>query len=132
MHYPPLVQEHFDRPRHVGPPTGPGRVGRGEAGEVAVGVHIVIEARLVDGHIEEVCFRAYGCPWVIAACSLVTERLTGAPTAGLQNFDPVALAAELDLPAERLGRFLILQDALRNCAADWDTTQPTGGQQADG
>lgn len=124
MRYPPLVREHFDRPRQLGPPRGPGPVARGLAGSPAAGARILIEARVVGGRLEEVTFRALGCPWVIAGCSLAVERLVGAPVAALAGFDPAALAAELDLPTERLGRLLILQDALRNCLADWDTTQP--------
>ncbi|MCC7490048.1 MAG: iron-sulfur cluster assembly scaffold protein [Gammaproteobacteria bacterium] len=124
MRHSPLVQEHFDNPRRLGPPQGPGPVACGRAGSAAEGARILIEARIVAGRIEEITFRALGCPWVIAACSLAVDRLAGAPAAALAAFDPGALAAELDLPAERLGRLLILQDALRNCLADWDTTQP--------
>jgi NifU-like protein involved in Fe-S cluster formation len=126
MRYPPLVQAHFDQPRNAGPLPGPGPLCRGAAGTALAGARIVIEARITAGRIGQIAFQAFGCPWTIAACSLATGRLAGAPAAALGQFDPAALAAELEMPAERLGRLLILQDALRNCLADWDTTHPAG------
>jgi len=131
MRYPPLVEQHFERPCNAGPLAGPGQVLRGEAGSPAEGAHVLIEARIEAGRVGDIAFRAWGCPWTIAACSLATTRLRGGEAAALGRLDPAALAGELGLPAERLGRLLILQDALRNCLADWDTTQPTRVGQAD-
>jgi len=126
MRYPPLVQAHFDQPCHAGTPPGEGRLYRGEAGSPAQGARICIEMRSDGRCIGAIGFHAWGCPWTIAACSLAVSRLQGAPLAALAGFEPRALAAELGLPTERLGRLLILGDALRNCLADWDTTQPAG------
>lgn len=131
MRYPPLVQEHFDRPCHAGTPPGDGRLYRGEAGSPAQGAQVRIEMRAGGEHIEALGFHAWGCPWTIAACSLAVSRLQRAPVAALGHFAPQALAEELGLPVERLGRLLILGDALRNCLADWDTTQPAGDSPLD-
>ena len=56
------------------------------------------------------------------------EILAPGPVAQLWEFDPTAVRAELGIPAEKLGSLLILQDALRNCFRDWDTTQPAGAR----
>ena len=52
MRHSPLVQEHFDNPRRLGPPQGPGPVACGRAGSAAEGARILIEARIVAGRIE--------------------------------------------------------------------------------
>jgi NifU-like protein involved in Fe-S cluster formation len=125
MPYPPVVEQYFDNPANVGPlHPAPARLYRGEAGAAAQGTWIVIEADIGHGRVRRLAFRAFGCPYVIAACSRATELLTGAPVAALAGFLPEAVARELAVPADRLGRLLVLQDALRNCFRDWDTTQP--------
>lgn len=126
MRYPEPVLRHFREPRNVGPLQG--AACRGEAGSAAQGTRVVFEAEVAAGRVRRLCFRALGCPYVIAACSRVTEVLSGAPVADLARFDPAGLAAELGLPPARLGSLLVVQDALRNCAADWDTTQPAGAR----
>jgi NifU-like protein involved in Fe-S cluster formation len=129
MDYPAAVERHFWRPANVGPlVSGAARLPRGEAGSAAAGVWVVIEADIGAGAVRALAFRALGCPYVIAACSLATQKLTGKPAATLGSFDVTSLAGELQAPAEKLGSLLILQDALRNCFGDWDTTQPAGAR----
>jgi len=125
MRYPPLVEQHFRAPENLGPLGVPGAC-RGEAGSPARGARVVFEAQVRDGRVARLCFQAWGCPWVIAACSRMTGLLAGEPVGALARFDPAGLAAELELPPGKLGSLLIIQDALRNCGADWDTTQPAG------
>ena len=125
MDYPGEVERHFRDPANVGSLAG-GPVARGEAGSAGSGAWIVVEAGIADATIRRIAFRAYGCPYLIAACSRATEMLLGGPAADLARFDIHPLAAELAVPAGKLGRLLVLQDALRNCWTDWDTTQPAG------
>ncbi len=126
MDYPAAVERHFSRPANVGPLTGAARVFRGEAGSAARGAWVVFEADIRDGIARRLTFRAFGCPYLIAACSRVTEILGGGSVAAARRFDPASLAGELAIPPEKRGSLLILQDALRNCVGDWDTTQPAG------
>ncbi len=128
MGYPPTVERHFWHPANVGPLRAAAAVARGEAGSAAGGAWVVIEADIGGNVVRRLAFRALGCPYLIAACSLATERLTGMPAAALAAFEVALLAAELEAPAEKLGSLLILQDALRNCFRDWDTTQPAGAE----
>jgi NifU-like protein involved in Fe-S cluster formation len=87
-----------------------------------------MEADIEDARVRRLAFRAYGCPYVIAACSRATELLTGAAVEALDGLDPAALAQELNAPPEKLGNLLVIQDALRNCFRDWDTTQPAAAR----
>jgi NifU-like protein involved in Fe-S cluster formation len=129
VEYPAAVQRHFAQPRNVGPlDAGALPLHRGEAGSAAAGAWVVFEAEIGGQSLRRLGFQAFGCPYLIAACSRATELLTGAPATALDHLDLVALGTELKLPAEKLGSLLILQDALRNCFRDWDTTQPAGAR----
>jgi NifU-like protein involved in Fe-S cluster formation len=124
--YPDIVRRYFADPPCLGPLAGDD-VRRGEAGAPATGTWIVIESIVREGRCVELAFRAYGCPWTVAATALAVERLQGAPLTSLLDFAPLDLAAELNLPVEKRGSLLTLQDALRNCFRAWDTTRPIGG-----
>lgn len=91
------------------------------------GAWIVFHARIADERIAELTFHAYGCPHLIAACDRTVELLSGQSPRCAFGFDLHRVMDELDIPVEKLGRLLVLQDALRNCFRDWDTTQPDQG-----
>jgi nitrogen fixation NifU-like protein len=119
--YSQTVADHFAHPRNAGIPSGdPETLFRGEAGDREQGVQVVFYIRAVECHIEAIGFQAYGCPHTIAACSLATERLGGEPIEALLAISPESLADALDLPIEKMGRMLVVQDTLRNCFATWD------------
>lgn len=128
--YPAAVRQHFFHPRHVGPLVAAEgtTLCRGEGGSTAAGAWVVMEAEVHQARVQRLAFRAYGCPWLIAACSLATDILAPGPMGGLADFDSLGLARQLEIPAEKLGTLLFLQDALRNCFGDWDTTQPAGAR----
>jgi len=93
---------------------------RGEAGDEEAGTRVVFTARVRDGRVAGLRAWVFGCPHTRAACDRVVQQLTGAPVAALGQLDPRELGADLEIPAEKAGRLLIIQDALRNCLADWD------------
>ena len=93
---------------------------RGEAGSVEAGTWVVITAGIRGERVHQLEARVYGCPHTMAACDHVVQQLTGGTAAGLGALDPLALAAALEIPVEKTSRLLIIQDALRNCLADWD------------
>jgi hypothetical protein len=125
MEYSSEVARHFAAPRHAGVlPPGPGTLVRGEGGSVEQGAWVIFQARIDAGRVAALAWQVYGCPHVIAACSLVAETLTGCPAAELGTFEPLSLRAPLEVPALKTGRLLIIQDALRKCLAAWDN----GGQ----
>lgn len=121
MSYPEAVLARFDAPPNAGAVApGPGAVVEGRAGSVAEGVEVAFEFRVADGRIAAAAFRAFGCPYTIAACSLAAERLVGLEAQALREFAPLSLAPELDLPVEKRGRLLRIEDALRSCWRAWD------------
>ena len=93
---------------------------RGEAGSTEVGTWVVFEAWVRSGRVARLAAQVYGCPDTQAACDRVEQLLTGGPVAGLGALEPLALGADLGIPTEKTDRLLIIQDALRNCLADWD------------
>jgi hypothetical protein len=93
---------------------------RGEAGSMEVGTWVVFTARIRDARVIRLDAQVYGCPHTQAACDRVVQLLTGGNRLELGNLEPLALGAALNIPAEKTGRLLIIQDALRNCLADWD------------
>ncbi len=125
--YSELVARHFDAPARVGPLDGDrSDVFTGAAGRREGGLQVRFEARIQAGRIEAMAFQAYGCPHAIAACSLTTERLTGRSAPELDCVDMQALMRELDVPVEKTGRILILQDALHDCFRAWDNRRLAG------
>jgi cysteine desulfurase len=119
----------IDKLRAMAPPTGKSQHAktssddagfRGEAGSEELGTRVVFKGRADDGRIAELSFKVYGCPHTVSACQLVAGRLKGQRLSSLPEIEPGELAQELDLPREKMGRLLIVQDALRNCLADWE------------
>lgn len=70
---------------------------------------------MADGAIGAVRFQAYGCPHFIAAADWIAERLEGRPLEALGAPQIAAAQAELGVPIEKLGKLLILEDALAAC-----------------
>jgi len=117
-YYSAEVRRLFAAPPFCGDlPPGPGTPCRGEAEALDRGAWVRLEARLQDGIVADARFRAWGCPHLIAACALVTERLVGQPAPGAFRLDPAGLARELEVPTAKLGRLLVLEDALSGLAA---------------
>ena len=48
------------------------------------------------------------------------DGLTGAPVEALMRLEPDSLMTALGVPVEKMGRMLVIQDALRNCFIDWE------------
>jgi hypothetical protein len=93
---------------------------RGEAGSEDAGTRVAFAARVRAGRVARLEARVFGCPHTRAACDRAVQLLTGAPVADLGRLEPRQLGADLGIPPEKAGRLLIIQDALRNCLADWD------------
>jgi nitrogen fixation NifU-like protein len=92
----------------------------GAAGDREHGTEVVFHMRTANGQIAAMSFQAFGCPHTIAACSLATEQLVGEPVEALVKLSAASLAAAIEAPIEKMGRMLIVEDALRNCFVAWD------------
>jgi hypothetical protein len=78
--------------------------------------------RVQEGRIAAVRYRAYGCPHTLAACEWLARQLEGraftggaleAPGVG----SPLAWSERLGLPPAKLGRLLVIEDALQAALA---------------
>ncbi len=81
------------------------------------GAWVRFAVRSQDGVVQEARFRAWGCPHVLAACELAAARLEGRPLGQLEGLSAASLAQALAAPPEKLGRLLVIEDALAGLAA---------------
>ena len=122
----PQIRALFAALDHAGELPGasarPGRVVRGEAGREAQGTRVCFALRLLEGRIAVARFRAYGCPHTLATCEWLARRLEGHSVAGgaLEApgvGNPLEWSERLGLPGAKLGRLLVIEDALRAALA---------------
>lgn len=114
MEYSPLVRELFATlPRCGELSAGPGTTVAGEAMALERGAWIRLEARLDGGRFVDCAFRAWGCPHTLGAAAIAAERLVGWRPGMPAPVNAHALAALLAAPAEKLGRLLVVEDAMQ-------------------
>lgn len=117
--YSPLVLDHFEQPRNVGILAAADDVLTASAGDRDQGVLFQVSARVRRNVIDEVRLETYGCPHCIAAASWLSERLPGSTVQDLERWTWREAAGVLEIPPEKRGRLLILEDAIRALAATW-------------
>lgn len=108
--YSARVRELFTDAGHAGDLENPAaRVQISEQG-----VRLALAAD-VDGDII-VClrFRAWGCPHLLAAAEAFCRAYEGKHARGLQAFGAAEIMQTLPVPREKLGRILVLEDAVRS------------------
>ncbi|MGQ0430397.1 MAG: iron-sulfur cluster assembly scaffold protein [Gammaproteobacteria bacterium] len=92
-------------------PGGAGTVVHGEASVLDRGAWVRFEARVAGGRIADCAFRAWGCPYTLAAAATLAKAMKGALVLGAVPADARELARDVDAPAARLGRLLVVVDA---------------------
>lgn len=113
LHYSARVQELFRSLPGAGPlAAGPGSAVTGEAMALDRGAWVRIEARIVGDRIVDCAFTAWGCPHVLAASAWACGMLRGLAIPQSATITALRLADELAVPAEKLGRLLVVEDAL--------------------
>lgn len=107
------VRRRFTNPAHAGD-LAKGRVpdGVGEAEEAGSGYRVRVAAAVEGGLVRELRFRAFGCPHLIAAAEAACEGLEGRPADALRDFPVAGIMELLEVPVEKTGRILLVQDAL--------------------
>jgi cysteine desulfurase len=112
----PLARRYFraePRPPAFSQGELPSDVRQGRAGKQADGTEVCFELRIADGIVKSARFTAYGCPHTVAVVAWLCDVLEGIRIdAGIPGTPP-DWAREFDVPAEKLGRLLIVEDALR-------------------
>ena len=116
MHYSSEVQRRFALPERAGTiPADAEGVVAGVAEDSSLAFWVRFEVQVVDGRMTSVRYRAYGCPQALAAADRVAEELEAQPAAALSGLDLERLAQALELPREKFGILLRIEDALRAC-----------------
>jgi NifU-like protein involved in Fe-S cluster formation len=111
--YSTRVLDLFGRlPGATGLPAGEGTQVAGEALALDRSTWIRFEARIVGGRVANCVFQAWGCPHTLAAAAWVVQETSSQPVAECASIDAAHLARELEVPAEKMGRMLVVEDAL--------------------
>jgi len=114
-------------PGGLGESAGDGRIATpasgtpvtGEAGGAGQEVWVRFRLHVQDGIVKNALFKAYGCPHTLAVAAWVSERLRGRSRAGLAPGTPAEWAETLAVPVSKLGRLLVVEDALADCVRHW-------------
>ena len=91
----------------------------GEAGGPQQEAWVRFHLTVANGIVKDARFKGYGCPHTLAVADWLTRRLPGRARTEGPPGTPAEWAEELEVPAEKLGRLLVVEDALRACFARW-------------
>jgi cysteine desulfurase len=107
------------RPARFAPGSAPQGFRHGHAGRQQQGTAVLFELEVADsktgadGTVKSARFNAYGCPHTLAVAAWLCEVVAGTRLdAGIPG-GPADWAGEFAVPVEKLGRLLIVEDALR-------------------
>jgi cysteine desulfurase len=116
----PRVRQLFVRLPGAGrlPDGTPGLV-IGEAGGEAAEARVRFELAVAGNTVKEARFRAWGCPHTLAVAAWIAGQLPGRRREALVPGTPEDWRRELAVPVEKLGRLLVVEDALRSCLEQW-------------
>ena len=112
----PLARRYFLAPAR--PPEFPDGapspdILQGRAGRESEGTRVFFELKIGGGIVKSARFSVYGCPHTVAVTAWLCETLKGAPLNGVTPGSPADWAGKFAVPAEKLGRLLVVEDALR-------------------
>lgn len=101
MIYTQKALDHFYHPRNVGELADSNA--SAQEGEPGCGDTVKVWIRVRENRLERVTFKAFGCPAVIACCSMMTEMATGLSLEEARQLTDDDVLAALDgLPEEKL------------------------------
>jgi cysteine desulfurase len=106
----PITRDYFERLPGAGRlPEGT----QGEAGSPAQEAWVRFHLAIDGGTVKAARFQAWGCPHTLAVAAWLTQQLPGRRTSQALPGTPAGWARTLAVPTEKLGRLLIVEDALR-------------------
>jgi cysteine desulfurase len=116
----PLVRELFRSLPGAGSlPRAAGTIVRGAAGEEGSGARVQFELLVAGEYVKEARFSAWGCPHTLAVAAWVAARLPGRSRSALLPGTVQEWRQALAVPVEKLGRLLIVEDAVRGTHLCW-------------
>ncbi len=102
----------------AGPPPGGFGVS-GEAGGAGQETWVRFDLAVRDGIVKDARFKTYGCPHTVSVVSWLASQLPGRHREALIPGSPADWAAIQAVPVEKLGRLLVVEDALQQCLRHW-------------
>lgn len=103
------VRALFANPSHAGTIAG---------GETVLvdeqGVRVELSASEETGQLSVMRFRAWGCPYLIAAAEWACRYYEGGPVSALEISPVARIMEDLAVPSEKTGRILVLEDAIQS------------------
>ena len=113
--YNELVRSLFKNPLHAKDiPDKLGKPYKVVAQESKNGSKIVLTAVIKEENILALRFRVFGCPFLIAAAEFCCNQCEGKNNKEVENIDILHLIQILEVPTEKIGVILLLQDALES------------------
>jgi cysteine desulfurase len=91
----------------------------GEAGGPDRGTWVRFHLLVAGSQVQDARFQVLGCPHTMDTVAWLGEQLPGRSLEGLIPGTPAAWAAARSVPVQKLGRLLIVEDALHACRAHW-------------
>jgi cysteine desulfurase len=88
---------------------------RGEAGGADEETWVRFYLRIDGGTVRDARFQAYGCPHTLAVGAWLTQQFPGRALSDLALGGPSQWARALEVPIEKLGSLLVVEDALHAC-----------------
>jgi cysteine desulfurase len=95
------------------------RVVTGEAGGPDQGTWVRFHLLVAGESVKDARFQLLGCPHTMETAAWLCAQLPGRTREGLIPGTPAGWAAERSVPVEKLGRLLVIEDALLACLAHW-------------
>ena len=120
MAYSEKVLDHYNNPRNVGKmDMNDKSVGTGMVGAPACGDVMKLQIRIKGDHIEDACFKTYGCGSAIASSSLLTEWVKGKTLQEAKEIKNTAIVEELNLPPVKIHCSVLAEDAIKSAITDY-------------
>ena len=120
MAYSEKVLDHYNNPRNVGKMDANDKsVGTGMVGAPACGDVMKLQIRIKGDHIEDACFKTYGCGSAIASSSLLTEWVKGKTLQEAKEIKNTEIVEELNLPPVKIHCSVLAEDAIKAAIADY-------------
>ena len=120
MAYSEKVLDHYNNPRNVGKMDANDKsVGTGMVGAPACGDVMKLQIRIKGDHIEDACFKTYGCGSAIASSSLLTEWVKGKTLQEAREIKNTEIVEELNLPPVKIHCSVLAEDAIKSAIKDY-------------
>ncbi|MBN2542961.1 iron-sulfur cluster assembly scaffold protein [bacterium] len=116
--YTDKVIDHFMNPRNMGIIENPDA--ESDIGSPVCGDRMHLSLKIVDGRIEDIKFKTFGCGAAIASSSILTEMVKGKTVSEAEKITKNKVVKALDgLPELKVHCSLLAVDALKEAIKTW-------------